>query len=247
MLDAERSINIVADLSALKNAEQALRNSEEQLRQAQKMEAIGRLAGGVAHDFNNLLSVIMSYCELIASEVEGSVRADLEEIARAGHRASELTRQLLAFSRQQVLEPRVVDLADVLDGLEKMLRRMLGEDVELVLVRDRRPCRVYVDRGQIEQIVINLAVNARDAMPEGGQLTIRSGHGDGESVMLTVRDTGCGMDAATRSMWPFVAAVEEALGDGVDLPSDTFSIQPPRFASPKPRAGKVPLAACMRG
>jgi PAS domain S-box-containing protein len=224
MLDAERCITIVADLSARKNAEEALRQSEEQLRQAQKMEAIGLLAGGVAHDFNNLLSVIMSYCELISGEVEGGVRADLEEIAKAGRRATELTRQLLAFSRQQVLQPRLVDLAEIVDGLEKMLRRLLGEDIELSIMRDPEPCTIHVDPGQIEQVVMNLAVNARDAMPEGGELTIRSGR-IGSQVTLSVRDNGCGMDAATqaRVFEPFFTTKEAGKGTGLGL-STVFGI-----------------------
>jgi two-component system cell cycle sensor histidine kinase/response regulator CckA len=224
VLDAERCITIVADLSARKNAEEALRQSEEQLRQAQKMEAIGRLAGGVAHDFNNLLSVIMSYCDIISGEVEGGVRADLEEIAKAGRRASELTRQLLAFSRQQVLQPQIVDLGEVVGGLEKMLRRLLGEDIELSIVGDPEPCTIHVDPGQIEQVVMNLAVNARDAMPEGGDLTIRSGRIGGQ-VMLSVRDNGCGMDAATqaRAFEPFFTTKEAGKGTGLGL-STVFGI-----------------------
>jgi len=150
------------------------RRLEERLRQAQKMEAIGRLAGGVAHDFNNLLSVILGCSYLLFDDLpQGSpARAQVDEIHRAGERAAALTQQLLAFSRQQLLEPRVLDLNQVLRGMNQMLRRLLGEDVELKLLLDERLGRILVDPSQMEQVILNLAINARDAMPSGGKLSI---------------------------------------------------------------------------
>src|SRR5205823_602742 len=144
--------------------------------QAQKMEAIGRLAGGIAHDFNNLLSVILSYSEMLQDRFEGNdaMRAEIEEIHRAGTRAADLTRQLLAFSRQQVLQPAILDLNQILNGLTRMLTRVLGEDIDLKLHLDSGLDRVRADRGQFEQVVMNLAVNARDAMPQGGKLTLET-------------------------------------------------------------------------
>jgi PAS domain S-box-containing protein len=233
-LDGERRIAVVADLSARKQAEAALRQSEEQLRRSQKMEAIGRLAGGVAHDFNNLLSVILSYSELLVEDRAGDVPllADLGEVIRAARRAAELTRQLLAFSRQQVLLPRLVNLGDVLERMQKMLPRILGEDIELSIIVGSEPCTIHVDPGQIEQVVMNLAVNARDAMPDGGELTIEAGHVvvDGElasargivagpHMVLSVRDTGCGMDAVTqaRAFEPFFTTKGPGKGTGLGL------------------------------
>jgi signal transduction histidine kinase len=152
------------------------RTLQEQLRQSQKMEAVGRLAGGVAHDFNNLLTVILSYADFLLEDLkEGDpIREDINEIRSAGIRASDLTHQLLAFSRQQVLQPRVVDIAHILHGMEKMVRRLLGEDVELSLLTTRQVGKVHADPTQIEQIIMNLAVNARDAMPRGGKLSIET-------------------------------------------------------------------------
>jgi signal transduction histidine kinase len=218
-----------------KIAEEAGASLEAQLRQAQKMEAVGLLAGGVAHDFNNLLSIVLSYSELLAADLnEGDpMRADLEEIKRAGLRAAELTRQLLAFSRQQVLQPRTVDLGEIVSGMEKMLRRLIGEDVELTVAGGRALGKVVVDPGQMEQVIMNLTVNARDAMPQGGKLTIetaevfldeayakeRMGVKPGPHVMLAVSDTGTGMDAATqaRMFEPFFTTKGNGKGTGLGL------------------------------
>jgi two-component system cell cycle sensor histidine kinase/response regulator CckA len=206
---------------------------EERLRQSQKMDAIGQLAGGVAHDFNNVLSVILTYGELLIRQLrEGDpIRADVEEIVAAGERAKALTRQLLAFSRRQVLQPRVIDLGDVVVTLEPMLRRLLGEDVALDVQRSQEPCRARLDPTQIEQVILNLAVNARDAMPEGGRLTIevasvelgeRAGGVElaaGTYVTLTVTDTGIGMDDATRVRMfePFFTTKPLGKGTGLGL------------------------------
>jgi two-component system cell cycle sensor histidine kinase/response regulator CckA len=206
---------------------------EERLRQSQKMDAIGQLAGGVAHDFNNVLSVILTYGELLIRQLrEGDpIRADVEEIVAAGERAKALTRQLLAFSRRQVLQPRVIDLGDVVVTLEPMLRRLLGEDVALDVRRSQEPCRARVDPTQIEQVILNLAVNARDAMPEGGRLTIEVASAEvdegpgavelaaGTYVTLTVTDTGIGMDDATRVRMfePFFTTKPLGKGTGLGL------------------------------
>lgn len=188
---------------------------EQQLQQAQKLESIGRLAGGIAHDFNNLLTVIMTCSDsLLASEDQSSeARSDVLDIAHAARRAAELTRQLLAFSRQQVLQPRVVVLDEIVGAASRMLGRLLGEDVDLVVRVSGSGSPVFADPGQLERILVNLAVNARDAMPAGGRLTIEAstveltdeftaGQPDvisGPYVMLTVSDTGAGMDEATRA------------------------------------------------
>jgi PAS domain S-box-containing protein len=187
---------------------------EAQLRQAQKMEAVGRLAGGVAHDFNNLLTIINGYSEMALERLHPSdpVRNSFEEIKKAGDQAASLTRQLLAFSRQQVLAPRVLDLNSLVADVEKMLRRLIGADIDLVLVRDPALGQVKADPGQIEQILMNLAVNARDAMPQGGKLVIETAnveldenyaHGQvvvtpGQYVMLAMSDTGWGWMQAPR-------------------------------------------------
>jgi CheY-like chemotaxis protein/two-component sensor histidine kinase len=207
---------------------------EEQLRQAQKMEAVGQLAGGVAHDFNNLLTVIKTYSEFMLEQIEDSnpLRADALEIQKAAGRAAALTRQLLAFSRKQVLLPRAIDVNEIVQGMDAMLRRLLGEDIRIELHTATRLGAVKADSSQLEQVVMNLAVNARDAMPQGGTITIetsnvqltesmRSGHGviPGPYVSLMVRDSGCGMDKTTRArvFEPFFTTKELGRGTGLGL------------------------------
>ena len=208
---------------------------EQQLLLSQKLEAIGRLSGGVAHDFNNLLGVIIGYAEALQQD-RGSVetyKEAVEEILKAGQRAATLTQQLLAFSRKQVLEAKILDLNSVVTDFEKMLRRMIGEDIELKII----PCSdlgtVKADRGQIEQVIMNLAVNARDAMPRGGLLKIETANVElrkqdvidrpyvvpGEYVLLRVSDTGCGMDAdlQSRIFEPFFTTKEKGKGTGLGL------------------------------
>jgi signal transduction histidine kinase/CheY-like chemotaxis protein len=208
---------------------------EEQFLHAQKIEAVGRLAGGVAHDFNNLLSVILSYATMAIDDLKPGdpLRNDLLEVTKAGDRATALTRQLLAFSRQQVLQPRVIDVGEILTSMQRMLHRLLGEDIDLAVLPAPGLGRVLADPGQIEQVVMNLAVNARDAMPEGGKLTIEldnveldstyvSGHLGavaGSFVMVAVSDTGVGMDAATRAraFEPFFTTKPVGKGTGLGL------------------------------
>ncbi|GAB4379384.1 MAG: response regulator [Calditrichia bacterium] len=209
---------------------------EIQLFQAQKMEAIGRLAGGVAHDFNNMLSVILGYGQIILSQLDrlDPLYSKMEQIVMAGQRSAELTRQLLAFSRRQTLLPRVVDLNHLLKNLNKMLRRLIREDIELQLKLEEKLAPVLVDPGQFEQVLMNLAVNARDAMPHGGKLIIEThnvsldeyysrAHGEvvkpGEYIMVSVSDTGHGMDKETLSkiFEPFFTTKEKGVGTGLGL------------------------------
>ena len=211
------------------------RRLQQQLVQSQKMEAVGRLAGGIAHDFNNLLTVITSYCDLLLEDLGGDdpKREDVEQVRKAADGAAALTRQLLAFSRQQVIAPRVVNLSAVVAGVEKMLRRVIGEDVDLVTALDPRVGSVRADIGQLEQVLMNLAVNARDAMPTGGKLTIetanvvhdpryareRAAAAVSRFVMLAVSDTGVGMDEATKAriFEPFFTTKEPGKGTGLGL------------------------------
>jgi two-component system cell cycle sensor histidine kinase/response regulator CckA len=229
------------DLTAQRSSEEALRRAEEQLRQSQKMEAVGKLAGGVAHDFNNVLSVILSLSELLLADLKSGepMRDDLEEIRKAGRRAADLTRQLLMFSRQQVLERRVLDLNEVLGGMDKMLQRILGADVDLVSLPTHPLGRVRVDPSSVEQVIMNLVVNARDAMPTGGKLTMETdnvvldeayasdhlGVTPGPHVMLAVSDTGTGMAKATLTQIfePFFTTKGPGKGTGLGL-STVFGI-----------------------
>jgi two-component system cell cycle sensor histidine kinase/response regulator CckA len=207
---------------------------ETELRQAQRMETVGQLAGGIAHDFNNLLTAINGHSDFLAEapNLDAIQREDVEEIRRAAARAASLTRQLLAFSRKQVLTPRVVDLNEVVRSMEPMLRRLIGEDILVQIVPQEELGRITADSGQLEQILLNLALNSRDAMPEGGVLQIETanvspaesgpqsgGSGDAPLVMLRVSDTGQGMDEYTREhlFEPFFTTKPEGKGTGLGL------------------------------
>jgi two-component system cell cycle sensor histidine kinase/response regulator CckA len=228
-----KMIIVNRDITERRQAEKELR--EMQLRQTQKMEALGRLSGGVAHDFNNLLGVIIGYAEVLEvpnNEEEMRLKG-VREIKKAGERAASLTRQLLAFSRQQVLEPKVLDLNAVVVDIEKMLRRVIGEDIELITTLDTSLGRVLADQGQVEQVIMNLAANARDAMPSGGKLTIETANAEldevsvlqapevrpGRYVLLSVSDSGVGMDAETQAhiFEPFYTTKERGRGTGLGL------------------------------
>nr|MDA8121055.1 ATP-binding protein [Deltaproteobacteria bacterium] len=211
------------------------RKLEEQLRQSQKMEAVGRLAGGVAHDFNNLLTVINGYGEILLRRIgeDSTLRREVDEIRKAGERASMLTRQLLAFSRRQVLQPKVLDLNATVSGMTTMLRRLIGEDIDLRILPGEGLGRVKADPGQVEQIILNLVLNARDAMPGGGRLTIETGNAildgtfssklpqaaAGPHVLLAVSDTGVGMSEDTQGhlFEPFFTTKERGKGTGLGL------------------------------
>jgi two-component system, cell cycle sensor histidine kinase and response regulator CckA len=225
----------VRDTTARHEAEAGLHRREEQVRQSQKMEAIGRLAGGVAHDFNNLLTVIRGHGELMLRKLGGDhpQRRNLQEIGLAAERASALTHQLLAFSRKQVLQPRTLDLGEVVDRMSTLLQRLIGEDVELVTRRREALGSVRADPAQMEQVILNLAVNGRDAMPRGGVLDVELANVDvdeacahghagmvpGAYVVLSVTDTGHGMDADTKAriFEPFFTTKEAGKGTGLGL------------------------------
>ena len=229
------------DVTERTRSEETLRRMEAQLLQTQKMEAIGKLAGGVAHDFNNLLSVILGISSLLLENIDEGhpMRADLTEIKESGERAARLTRQLLAFSRRQLLDPRVLDLNDVVVSIDRMLQRVLGEDIALEIIPGGRLHRVRVDPGQMEQVILNLVVNARDAMPRGGKLTVETGNVEldeafarehigvmpGPHVMLAISDTGIGMDEATQAhaFEPFFTTKGTGKGTGLGL-STVFGI-----------------------
>jgi two-component system cell cycle sensor histidine kinase/response regulator CckA len=227
--------SMIEDITERRRAEEALQKSEEQLRQWQRVEAIGRLAGGVAHDFNNLLMTIKGCSELLLGGLDPRDlrREEVEEIRKAAERATALTRQLLAFGRRQVLQPQVLDLNEVVANMDRMLQRLIGEDIQLLTVLDPQLWPVKVDPGQIEQVIMNLAVNARDAMRGGGKLTIETANvildedyarrhvsvKAGPCVMLAVTDNGCGMDKETQShlFEPFFTTKETGEGTGLGL------------------------------
>lgn len=225
----------VRDISERKGSEAALRTLEDQLRQSQKMEAIGQLAGGVAHDFNNILTVIHGHASLLVAgaNLTGNAARSAHQIAQAAERAASLTRQLLAFSRRQVMQPRRLDLNEVVSNMTKMLGRLLGEDIALQLHYSQQPALIHADAGMMEQVLLNLAVNSRDAMPKGGVLTIRIGlaetnqdylvkHSEGrvgKFIVLTVGDSGCGIapENHRRIFEPFFTTKEVGKGTGLGL------------------------------
>ncbi|MCC7075465.1 MAG: PAS domain S-box protein [Deltaproteobacteria bacterium] len=227
-------VAVIEDISARKHAEEQRHQLEEQLHSSQRLEAVGRLAGGVAHDFNNLLSVVLANADFALEAVRKGdpLFVDITEIRGAAERAALLTRQLLAFSRRQILEPEVVNLNHVIVGIEGMLRRLIGEDVVVTHELAADLGNVLADPGQIEQVIMNLAINARDAMPQGGRLTITTGNRTldeaeasalaarpGPSVLLVITDNGGGMDSATRGrvFEPFFTTKEKGKGTGLGL------------------------------
>ena len=233
--EIEKVVIVSRDITERKQAEELLRRRDEQLRQSQKMEAVGRLSGGIAHDFNNLLSVIIGYSESIEQRLApmDPLHKSAEEIRKAGERAASLTHQLLAFSRQQVLQPQILDLNALVSDMGTMLRRLIGMHIELTTKLATELGVVKAEQSQIEQVIVNLVVNARDAMPEGGKLLIETSNLDvnenlvrsfsflqpGPYVLLTVRDTGVGMDADTRRhiFEPFFTTKGPGKGTGLGL------------------------------
>ncbi len=231
----EQRTALINEMEERRGAEAALERSEEQLRQSQKMEAVGQLAGGVAHDFNNLLTAIIGYSDLLLDRVRGDrVSLQCAEMVRmAGDQAASLTRQLLAFSRKQILQPRVLEVSALVTNMEKLLRRLIGEHIELRTIIDAKDARIKADPGQLEQVLLNLGVNARDAMPQGGVLTIRTALADlgddssrvqaglskGEYVLIAVSDTGEGMSKETQQhiFEPFFTTKNPGKGTGLGL------------------------------
>ncbi len=276
----EQRDNLVREMEERRLTEEALRKSEEELRHSQKMEAVGRLAGGVAHDFNNLLTAIIGYAELIATRTSSNslAKQNAELIRKAGEQAAALTRQLLAFSRKQILQPKVIDLNTLVLEMERLLRRVIGERFDLQSHPDAQNGRVRADPSQLEQVVLNLGVNARDAMPRGGKLIIRTENvrldkktapqistslTPGDYVVLSVADTGAGMDEETMShiFEPFfttkgpgkgtglglatVYGIVRQTGGGISVESElgkgsTFRIYLPQELSPIDRSRTVP-------
>lgn len=229
------AVIISRDITERVESNEALRQTEQKLQQSQKMEAIGRMAGGIAHDFNNLLTAITGYCDLLLEELgaQHPARADAEEILKASERAAALTHQLLAFSRRQVLQTRILDLNNLVADMDRMLRRLIGEDVELVTLLDGAAWPIKADPGQLQQVLLNLVVNARDAMPRGGRITIETANTTrddtvsteldeipaGEYLTLSVSDNGTGMTPEIRAMIfePFFTTKESGKGTGLGL------------------------------
>jgi two-component system, cell cycle sensor histidine kinase and response regulator CckA len=223
---ATRVVLAVLDLTERKKL-------ESQMRQAQKMEAVGRLAGGVAHDFNNILTVILGYADLLRTDKPESAAESVEQIQLAAKRAAELTKQLLAFSRRQIIAPKILNLNSVVSGMSAMIKRLIGEHIEVQIAAAKNLWNVSADSGQVEQILMNLAVNARDAMSKGGKLTLETGNIEldeeycrprpdveaGDYVMLGVSDTGTGMDEATKAQIfePFFTTKPQGQGTGLGL------------------------------
>lgn len=237
----QRALRELDDRAERQRAEEALRQSEKQFRQSQKMEAVGRLAGGIAHDFNNLLTVILGYSQVISTELgpQHPLRGKVDETLKAGERAATLIRQLLAFSRKQSLDPKVLSLNTAVTSLVSLLARLIGTNIKLVTTLDPTNGRLCADQAQLEQVLVNLVVNARDAMPNGGTLTIETAQVElirspvyhltpvapGPYVRLAVTDTGCGMDRKTQShiFEPFFTTKGEGKGSGLGL-STVFGI-----------------------